>query len=606
MSIHWTAGLLLALSAAVQAAPSAEQLLDRARQAAGGAAWERPAALQAVGRVVASGMTGRWTRTDDLRTGRNVVTYDMGVHRTAEGDDGRGRWRQDPSGGVHPLDSAFARQAAATEAWLARWGWLRAGRGEAQLGEVAQRHDGGQDFDVVQAVPPRGQPVELWFDAAHRLARTVRVMPISTVTVRYSDYRRVGALRLPFVIATEATNGGAEKVSIAHWHALREVADAAFAAPRPPDDTRLAGATTVPIELDPWPVVHALVNGHPMDFILDTGGHNILTPAAAQALGLSGVGQGVSGGAGAGTVNEQYLRVKELRIGEAVMSDQHFYVLPFSYATLERGTRAPLAGLLGLEVFERLRVRIDYRGKTLTLRRLGDDAAPPDQAVALPLFFEDDMPEVEGRIDGRPGVLALDTGNGSSMVIQPVWARAQGLAAQLKRGLETVSYGAGGASTNWASRIERLQLGELAIERPIARYAEDTAGSFSSRTEAANVGTEVLAHFVVEFDYARGQVWLAPQPGYVQPPFNRAGLRATKQGPKSFQVAVVSADSPAAAAGLQRDDEIVAVDGQPAEQLSGRDLARALTQPAGTAVSLTLQRGSERRDVKVTLAELLP
>src|SRR5205085_2193955 len=102
------------------------QLLAQARAAAGGNAWEGVPGLQAQGRVDASALQGRWERRDDLQRGRYRLRTDMGVFRTAEGDDGRGRWRQDPSGGVHRLNADFARQAAVTEAWLTRRGWLRA------------------------------------------------------------------------------------------------------------------------------------------------------------------------------------------------------------------------------------------------------------------------------------------------------------------------------------------------------------------------------------------------------------------------------------------------------------------------------------------------
>ena len=119
----------------------------------------------------------------------------------------------------------------------------------------------------------------------------------------------------------------------------------------------------------------------------------------------------------------------------------------------------------------------------------------------MPITFDDDMPSLEGRIDGVTGLIALDTGNSSTMVVQSVWARKHGLAERLKRGIETVSYG--GASRNWASRIATLEIGDTVLKRSIVRYAEDKVGAFSSRTEAANIGTDTLANFVLDFDYGR-------------------------------------------------------------------------------------------------------
>jgi hypothetical protein len=144
------------------------------------------------------------------------------------------------------------------------------------------------------------------------------------------------------------------------------------------------------------------------------------------------------------------------------------------------------------------------------------------------------------------------------------------------------------------------------LPRPILRYAEDKAGAFASRTEAANIGTEALAHFVLDIDYGRNVIWFEHQPGYQQPAFSRIGLRAIKTQPKSFKVTVVAAGAPAALAGITADDEITAVDGVPAEDLSGRDLNRKMTQAAGTELRLSLLRGGVAREQLLKLVELLP
>jgi C-terminal processing protease CtpA/Prc len=117
----------------------------------------------------------------------------------------------------------------------------------------------------------------------------------------------------------------------------------------------------------------------------------------------------------------------------------------------------------------------------------------------------------------------------------------------------------------------------------------------------------MLAHFALDIDYGHGVIWFEPQPGYGEPPFNRAGLRAIKQGPEAFDVVLVSPDSPATAAGLTQGDRILAVDGKPAPELSGSDLRAKLLQPVGTAVRLEVQRGSEaKRQITLRLAEALP
>jgi len=586
-------------------APSGLAVLAKARAASPESSWKQ--ILTARGHIDTSGLSGSWTRTEDLQNGRYVVAADLGVMRTAEGDDGHGHWRQDPSGGVHPLNAAFSQAAARTDAWLTRRGWLRADAGSARIGAAETRALDGREFVVLEAIPAHGQPVEMWFDASTLLLdRTVRTMPISVQTVRYSDYRRVSGLALPHAIEkSDSSSPNIDSVHIDRWEVRTRIANDTFAAPKPPDDTTLVGETTVPIDNQGLISVEAKLNGRAFDFILDTGGHNILTPEVAKLLGLHPVGEGASGGSGSGTLTEQYVRIDRLEIGTATMRDQHFYVLPLQYNTVERGARAPLAGLLGLEIFERFAARLDYPNAQLTLRKLGGFRHTTG-GVAVPIVFDDDEPLLMGKINGVPGLVGLDTGNASTLIVQPVWARRHGLADTLKRGLELVSYGAGGASPNWASRVRSVEVGGVDLPQQIVRYAEDKAGAFSSRTEAANIGTDTLSNFVLDFDYKRGVIWFEFRPGHVSRPFNRAGVSALKEDPGSFRVVLVLPDSPAAQTGLAPDDRIVAVDGVPAEKMSGRNLADKLVQPPGTDVVLAVTRGGVARTAVLSLREMLP
>ena len=137
-------------------------------------------------------------------------------------------------------------------------------------------------------------------------------------------------------------------------------------------------------------------------------------------------------------------------------------------------------------------------------------------------------------------------------------------------------------------------------------YAADQKGSFSSRTESGNVGNEILAHFTVDFDYLHGQLWFEPVPGYVPRPLAAAGVSAYKERADAFKVAAVSPGTPAAEAGIQVDDEIVAVDGIPSTQMSGWDFRRAVRRSPGTKLTLSILRDGHPQTTVLTLRELLP
>ncbi len=559
------------------------------------------------GREHASGLDGRWRLVTDTTTGAMHYTVDFGTYQLAETLDDAHDWRQDHSGGVHELNSAFAHAHAITERWLARRLFLAPGLDGARVAMLPPPPAAGRAYERVRVTPRSGQAVELWFDSRSKLlARSVWVNPIDVTTIRYEDYRRVDSAWVPFKVTSD-TDGNADVVIVESARFIERAEPAEFAAPHAPDDAKIAGeSTTVPINYDGDVIVEATINGQgPFAFILDTGGHDILTPDAAKVLGLATTGAGVSGGAGEGTLTEQYTRIDRVQIGAATLTEQSFFVIPLQFDAIERGAKAPLAGILGLELFERFAVELSYPARTLTLRLL--ENAPTARGTPVPITFSDDQPLFRARIDGIEGDNGLDTGNAGSLVVQGRWAQANGLAAHMRQGLLTAGFGAGGMSKNWASRVH-LEVAGVDFPDTVARYAEDRKGAFSSRTEAGNVGNEIYEHFTLSFDYRRGVVWFDPVIGAEprRPIYPRAGLSVYKTSADAFTVAMLLPGGPAAVAGLMAGDRIVAVDNVPASALSYWDWRRKVRQPVGTTLQLRIAHGNQERTVRVRLRELLP
>ncbi len=609
--------LLLAtpLLAALLAAPlsaraeTADALLDRARIAAGGAAWDTATILEAEGDETNSGMKGRWQGTDDVKTGRMRRASDLGIIRTAEVWSAPDHWRQDISGGVHSLDSDFARRLAATDAWLARRDYLKPGLAGATLGAVAERDEDGRHYDIVTATPPGGTPIDLWFDAGtHLLSKTRRDLPTHPETVTYDDYRPVDGVKLPFSITTDDDNPDAlDIVKVTAWRMLPSADPKIFARPVPPDDTTVTnGKVTIPIDFDGEIAFDAMIDGKgPYTFILDSGGHDIVTPEAAKLIGLKPEGGGSSGGAGEDTVPQQYAHVDTLQIGGVTIRNQPFFVIPLGNHFADRGTKPPLAGILGLELFERMAIAIDYVGGTMTFQPLAQ-YRHEGPGTAVPIRFYDDIPLVEATLEGHPGIFAIDTGNGGSLVVQHVWADKVGLGDTMKSGLAMVSFGAGGESRNFASRTNALTLGGTTLHGVVGRYASDRKGSFASTVEAGNIGNEVLPYFTVAFDYGHETMWLEPKPGFKPDPFSRSGMSLYKLTPDAFTIVTTIPGGPAEAAGLKKGDTVTAIDGVPAKQLGGRDAMRTMTQDEGTKVTVAYTRDGKSAEATLTLKTLLP
>jgi hypothetical protein len=603
--LRWVAaaaGITAATWAAAAGPTTPAELLERARQAHGGATG--PAAvIRQIGKVNESGMEGDWDAYQDLASGELAQHARFSDFEAREVWSLEEHWRQDYSGGVHPLNSASARREAVTERWLGRRGYLHPDAPGVRWGQVERKSDGGHEFAVVRATPEAGQPVELWFDAATGLlSRIVRTMSIHVETTTLTDYRPVGGAMLPFHLEVRRGDDSDRRVvSVAKYDVERDRTAARFGAPVAPPDARVpARGTSLPMGTDGFVSVEARLNGRgPYAFIVDTGGHNILTPAVAGELGITPFGAGFSGGAGAAKRKQQYGRLETVQLGEAEMRNQVFTVLALPYGMLDRGQRPPYAGILGLELFERFRVTMQAKDQRMMLQPA--DAPVDATAHTEPLTFSDDMPLAAAALGESGGTFALDTGNSGTLVVHGPWAENHGLAAGLRRGTAVTLLGMGGSSQAWMTRVPRFAFGGHEFSDLLIRYSADTAGSLSSRTEAGNVGWEILSAFDLTFDYARGRLectWRgAPPPPLSEP----AGLGVFKVQPGHCLVVSVVAGSAAEEAGLRIGDEVVSVGPLNVEEHSIFDLRKALARAPGEKIEIAYRRNGTPQATAVVL-----
>jgi len=576
-------------------------------------------AFEATGTQSSEGLDAQWREIVDRRSGAYATTATHPVRSTADGLDAEGRWHRDVSGGVHPFDSDEAKVVAVTEAWLLRYGWLDNDR--TTYRDEGEVREGGRTLRRLVATPPDGRDVALWFDeATKQLRRAQWRSSFLTFTRDFSDYRDTVGVSLPYRFVTVAktdsgTEDGSEAVRIDRYRRLDDAALATALArpPRLPGDVTMRGETqvaSVPMTLEGGALlVDVSINGAaPLPFILDTGGHAILTEAAARKLGVRGQGKGVSTGSGPGSMPTSYAHVDTLGLGEASMRDQTFLIMPFGFGFSDRGEREPIAGILGLEVFERFAVTFDYDRRRLLLAPFDVGAAPAaPTGTSVPLRFTFDMPVIDGTLDGKPGVFGIDTGNSGRLLIFPQWLERNGLIDRYRKGYALV--GGGGVGGPFASRlshVESLGMGSLVLHGHIAQLTPPDAGATANVSEAGNIGQDVLSRFTVHIDYRRAAMTLAPRAVAAKPGNADPGLRAGRKPdqPDRFIVSAVVPGSPAAKAGIRIGDAILTVNGVTAARLGGWGLRDVFDQASdGRAVELGMANG---RKVTLRLVDFAP
>ena len=593
------------------APPSVAELLARSRAAIGGDSWASVAALQTEGKLQAAGLAGTFSATEDLRTGRYVTRYDLGVAKGAQGFDGEHPWELGDGGEVTVQTSREDLEAARNEAWRTARGLWFPERWPTEVEHVRAAEEEGRRFHVLRVLPRGGRPIELWLDAATALpARSLEQGGTRTTTTRFEDWREAaGGLLLPHRGVASTGHGPDTVIELARVTAIAAPEDAAFAPPVPrTDDFTIAGGKSsfvVPFELlnNHIYVLAGVDGGAPRRFLVDTGGVNLLVKAAADEMGIAAQGELSVGGVGDQREQAGLARLRTFTLGDATFEAPLFLIMPFTGLAEAEGV--DFAGLVGFEVFKRFAITIDYLRGELTLTR-PEAFAPPPGAAAIPFRFKGSHIEVDGTVDGVPGAFSIDTGSRSSLDLLGPFVEEHGLEARYAPRLETVTgWGVGGPSRSRVARAGRVTLGEVEVASPIVELSLQKRGAFTDRYVAGNVGTAILKRFTVSLDYARQRMYLVPN-GSPAEPFDRSGVWLNDVG-DAFRVEAVVPGGPAEQAGLAVGDRVVAVDGVAAGELRLPELRQRLkTSPPGTRVALRVARdGAGERQVELVLRELL-
>lgn len=605
---------LLVPVAAMAATPTPAQILARAKAASGGEAWNRVHTIRMAGTGEYGGLSGPVSELDDLETGRAASHHELGGMKGAQGFDGKIGWSQDAGGEVATNDSPAAKKGDITGAYQTARGWWFPKRWPADIVAAGTRTDGGVAYRVLKITPRGGGPFELWIDArTHLIARLVQVVGAEGFrqTTYFSDYRKVDGIKLPFRERIVAWGGYDMHVRFKTARVNVPVTAADFAVPAQHfDDFALIGgaqAVTIPFELVSNHIyLRVTVNGHPLHFLFDTGGANILTPEAAKRVGVASKGAVRSGGVGKKAVSAGFGKVKSLVLGGRVKLDnQVFAVVPLPGFSDIEGTE--FDGLIGYEVFKRLVVRIDYADRKLTFIKPAD-FDPAGAGTAVPFTLLDSIPGVKGSIDGIPGEFEVDTGSRAALTLWAPFAKAHDLAKRYHAsGVTVIGWGVGGSSHGRVARGGLLKIGDVSVHDPLVELSTATSGAGAAKFIAGNIGGGVLKHFTVTFDYTHSRMYLKPNRDYAAPMnYDRSGMWINARD-GDFVLKSVMPGGPAAHAGLKAGDVITAVNGKPATRLSLAGFRTLLVDgKPGSRIELGIGEGGSARRVTLVLRNLIP
>jgi hypothetical protein len=319
----------------------------------------------------------------------------------------------------------------------------------------------------------------------------------------------------------------------------------------------------------------------PFRMLFDSGGANVLSPEIA-ALFVA-----------AGRPVPQSVRIDTSTINGVAISGLQYLVADIEPFLKRVEGLDDVAGVVGLEWFVRMPIRIDYARSRLTFYD-PDKFKYAGTGVKVPVAARGRLPQVQGSIDGTAGMFEIDTGSRASLTLTPGFAAKNDLVARYKAKNDVImGAGMGGPVHALLARGKLLKLGTVDVPNPVIAIPRDAAGPLARGDLAGNVGFGIMRQFATTYDLPNDAIYLERYLNFGTPDISDRGGVWLERAADGYQVIEVVAGGPAEAAGLRPGDLIVEINGRAWSDTTLPSLRDALRGPTGSRVRVKTAAGIE-------------
>jgi hypothetical protein len=396
------------------------------------------------------------------------------------------------------------------------------------------------------------------------------------------------------------------------------------------------------------PIVEVEINGTLLSFILDTGVKStiLFSLEAADSIQLRNTSPVQLQGLGPGGAVEALKSLNnKMKIGDAMDLSHSLYIIFDSSLNFSPRMGIPIHGILGNEFFQNFIVKINYSSQAITIydpKKYSLKAC--EKCKDLPLNFVGSKPYISLKVASgeRDEEVKLLVDSGSSDVIW-LFDDYDFISETPKNYFKDfLGLGLSGNIFGKRARIPALIVGNYILKEVNTSFPEEDAilKARYYQDRDGSVGGGFLSRFTVTFDYGNKFVRFKKNHKFNDPfNYNMSGLTLEHQGmelvkeerqaavnsnrsndndsfirnsvsittevhfslvPK-YVVADVREGSPAALAGIEKDDEIISINGKPSHQYELYQLIEMFSSDEGKRIYLEYRRGGFTNRVKFYL-----
>lgn len=379
----------------------------------------------------------------------------------------------------------------------------------------------------------------------------------------------------------------------------------------------------IPFELvNNLPVIKVDINGADFSFILDTGVSSTLlfSTELVNEFNLGSTVPVLIHGLGSdGPIKALKSQSNTLKVGKVIDANHKLYLIFDSTLNFSPRMGIPINGILGSDFFENFVVEINYSTKVITVFEPKKySLSKCKKCQDFPITFVGGKPYINlitsSENSKKEVTLLIDSGSSDVLWL---FEEDDFIIEHPKNYFQDfLGLGLSGNIHGKRSRIPELILGDFHLKNVNTSFPEEAAITRARHYEDrdGSVGGGFLSRFKVVFDYGNNRVRFKKNRRFNDPfNYNMSGLTLEHSGmdwildefkfalvPR-YVVVDVRQGSPADLAGVQKDDEVLTINGRPNFRYKLYELINLFSSEEGKKITMEIRREDMSKKVKFYL-----
>jgi hypothetical protein len=296
-----------------------------------------------------------------------------------------------------------------------------------------------------------------------------------------------------------------------------------------------------------------------LQFIFDTGSSGIsLDSSTAAYLGLQPVYSGYAIRGVGGIRKVPFVNGRSLQLGSIRADSLDFHVNDYSVLTSVYGVR--IDGIIGYSLLSRYVIRIDQELQQMDWFAAGANVYPR-RGYRMKLEM-DKLPSHAAYVQdlrGEQSRFLIDLGAGLNLLFSRRYVQSSGLLDNTRKRWIKSGEGIGGRIEMELTTMRQLRIGPYRFRQVPINIFDDDFNVTNYPDWAGLIGNDLLRRFQVVLNYPAKEMHLLPNRFFSDPfDYSYSGLELYLVANK-IRVGYLAPGSPAATAGLELGDEVVAV-----------------------------------------------